>query len=555
MKVGLLGDSYYPIQQTGLVTGFLTASCDLMDGFVQYSQAEELICFYEPGQYQEKKLHELSKNVNLHAKIRMVSEYDVLFHGVSAVPEVDVLHSVKEDALPLLALRESIGKPIPITFTVHSLAEQHLLLDTLLPLVMLPYKPYDAIICTSESVRNAMSAALSRCQRILANTFGDAVKDKPQIRLEKVPLGVDTDYFRPMDRTAARDTFDIDDDAFVILWFGRFSDLFKADLYPLLYVFHQLVLKNPAKKLLLILAGCGDSSSSYDITLHQQIRYFGLQDKVRILMNRDIPDRAQLYSACDIFTSPADNIQETFGLTPIEAMACGVPQVVSDWDGYRDTVLSDVTGFRIPTVWANCLEDVAKVDYFPLNPNRRRLLQRHLAVRSVSIDCELYEEKLQFLLDHPEVCADMSRASRLRAQTHFGLRNTVLETEAVWKKLLQLAAETESNFAPECIPMLDYCHDFYSYPTSMISDVARFALTQHGKSTPIIDLPQYRVFLEYAEEAKIPSHILTFLASGPNSIESFSKSYPQYTLSQIRRSFLFLNKYGMISENNSFQKL
>jgi D-inositol-3-phosphate glycosyltransferase len=47
-----------------------------------------------------------------------------------------------------------------------------------------------------------------------------------------------------------------------------------------------------------------------------------------------------------------DNIQETFGLTPLEAMAAGKPVVVSDWDGYRFTVRDGEQGFLIPTLMA-----------------------------------------------------------------------------------------------------------------------------------------------------------------------------------------------------------
>ncbi|MBI3542646.1 MAG: glycosyltransferase, partial [Deltaproteobacteria bacterium] len=55
-----------------------------------------------------------------------------------------------------------------------------------------------------------------------------------------------------------------------------------------------------------------------------------------------------VWQAADIFCSLADNVQETFGLTPLEAMAAGLPQVVSDWNGYRDTVRHGVDGFRVP---------------------------------------------------------------------------------------------------------------------------------------------------------------------------------------------------------------
>ena len=548
MKVGLLGNTYHPINNTGLVTGFLTASCDLMDGFLRHAKADKLVCLYEPGQYQEVKLQEMARISGMEERIQMVSEYDLLFHGTSLMPEVDILHSVKEDAIPLLALRESIGKPIPITYTVHSLAEQHLLLDTFLPTLFLPFKPYDAIICTSESVRSTIREVLNRCQDILARNLGDQVRNRPMIRLEKVPLGIDTDYFSPRDRAAGRDTYHIPQDAFVILWFGRFSDLFKADLYPLLHVFHQLLRKNPSKKLRLILAGCGDSVSNYETTLRKQIDYFHFGETVQILPSREIFDRAALYSACDVFTSPVDNIQETFGLTPIEAMACGVPQVVSDWDGYRDTVVDGETGFLIPTLWADCMDDVAGADYLPLDPRHRRLLQRHLAIRSVAVDCGIYEEKLQYLLDHPEICAEMGRASRQRAESCFSLKNTVEETERVWEGLLRIAEESPGVFVPDGIPMLDYCKDFRSYPTQMLGDDVSFTLTPHGRETPVSHLPQYRIFLKYAEEAAMPQEIVAFLSSAPGSVGQFHDANSRYTLSQIRRSFLFLKKYGMIHE-------
>jgi glycosyltransferase involved in cell wall biosynthesis len=53
--------------------------------------------------------------------------------------------------------------------------------------------------------------------------------------------------------------------------------------------------------------------------------------------------------AADLFISLADNIQETFGLTPVEAMAAELPVLVTDWDGYRETVRDGMDGFRIPT--------------------------------------------------------------------------------------------------------------------------------------------------------------------------------------------------------------
>ncbi|MFN8927832.1 MAG: glycosyltransferase, partial [Rhodospirillales bacterium] len=68
------------------------------------------------------------------------------------------------------------------------------------------------------------------------------------------------------------------------------------------------------------------------------------------LDGRDADARADAWAAADLFVSLSDNIQESFGLTPVEAMAAGLPCVVSDWDGYKDTVRDGVDGFRVPTV-------------------------------------------------------------------------------------------------------------------------------------------------------------------------------------------------------------
>jgi glycosyltransferase involved in cell wall biosynthesis len=71
--------------------------------------------------------------------------------------------------------------------------------------------------------------------------------------------------------------------------------------------------------------------------------------RVAFADGHDAEVRRDSWAAADIFISLADNIQETFGLTPIEAMASGLPVVVTDWDGYKDTVRDGIVGFRLAT--------------------------------------------------------------------------------------------------------------------------------------------------------------------------------------------------------------
>ena len=67
----------------------------------------------------------------------------------------------------------------------------------------------------------------------------------------------------------------------------------------------------------------------------------------------------QALAAADVAVSLVDNPQETFGLAVAEAMASGVPLVVSDWNGYRDLVRDGIDGFRVPTRWATVAQQAS----------------------------------------------------------------------------------------------------------------------------------------------------------------------------------------------------
>ena len=70
--------------------------------------------------------------------------------------------------------------------------------------------------------------------------------------------------------------------------------------------------------------------------------------------------RFTIWSAADIFCSLSDNIQESFGLTVIEAMAAELPVVAANWDGYRDAIQHGVTGVLVDSYMpAISLADVA----------------------------------------------------------------------------------------------------------------------------------------------------------------------------------------------------
>ncbi len=113
---------------------------------------------------------------------------------------------------------------------------------------------------------------------------------------------------------------------------------------------------NPS--LTLSLEFAGTEGAGYSSLIKEQARELGIVKYVTVSLNLSEEQKMALLSRSDIFVSPGDSLQESFGISPIEAMAAGVPQIVSDTDGYRDTVVHGETGFLVPTYRCDCIRDL-----------------------------------------------------------------------------------------------------------------------------------------------------------------------------------------------------
>ena len=161
--------------------------------------------------------------------------------------------------------------------------------------------------------------------------------------------------------------------------------------------------------------------------------------QVLTLDGREPAMAALAWAASDVFCSLADNIQETFGLTPIEAMAAGLPVVVSDWDGYRDTVRDGVDGFRISTLMpdAGLGGDLARrhalgVDTYDMYCGHTSML--------VAVDVAAAADRLGRLLGDPLLRRQMGEAGRQRAREVYDWRHIIRRYEALWAELAELRA-------------------------------------------------------------------------------------------------------------------
>ncbi len=247
------------------------------------------------------------------------------------------------DAFPHLAnichIRQRLGADFPITAIIHSISYASLERE-ILDLLSAPTRESDIVFCSSTAGAEA-----------LINLFAHVRQRKGMaapidLTLCVVPYGVDTSRFAPRDRSQARARVDLPGDRHYFLSLARLSIHDKFDCGPLLEAFRRAIaeLDEPWD---LVLAG-GARDPSYLDFVAEQIQDRGLAGRVHLRANFDDALKPSYYAACDVFVSPSDNIQETFGLAVIEAMASGLPIVASDWDGYKDTV-TETVGSRVPT--------------------------------------------------------------------------------------------------------------------------------------------------------------------------------------------------------------
>jgi len=214
-----------------------------------------------------------------------------------------------------------------------------------------PLHPWDAIICTSPVVRDGVAQLFADWGAQLVERTGG--KPPPLPTLPVIPLGVDASALaaladRPEARARRRAALGVDDDTVLVLWVGRLSFFEKAFPQPMFRAL-QRASETGGARLRFVMAGWFPSDA--DRGRYEQAAAAVAPDvPVSFLDGNDRALLGELWAAADVFLSLVDNVQETFGITPLEAMAAGLPIVASDWDGYRHTMRDGVEALLVPTL-------------------------------------------------------------------------------------------------------------------------------------------------------------------------------------------------------------
>ena len=325
--------------------------------------------------------------------------------------------------------------PFPITCTTHTLSYWSTQVRNLYKLLPGP-RAYDAVFCSSLAAREHLSRAFEAGgESLRALGLGRAGFAG---RLEVVPLGVSARDLSPRDQGEAQARLGLAPGGFTLLCLGRLTPSDKFDLRPLLGAVALLAGKTQAR---LILAGA--DAGGYGGQLVKTASELGLDGRVRLFADFDTAQKPDLLAAADVFVSPADNLQETFGLSILEAMAAGLPVVAGDFSGYRDLVVEGETGFLIPTLGPSGFGQLDAA--WPVMAEHIAALQ---AAQRTALDLDVMLERLERLAASEELRRNMGRAGRQRVLANFDWPVVVGRMEAVWERLAQTAQAAGPEQAP-----------------------------------------------------------------------------------------------------------
>ena len=437
-------------------------------------------------------------------------------------------------------------------------------MDALANLITAPVQPWDAVICTSTAVKNNVERLLQAQVNYLQERLGVSKLSLPLLPV--IPLGIHTQdfVFSDLQKSEARQAIGADSNTLVVLFMGRLS--FHAKAHPLA-MYQALQKASHSAKLRgqkIVLVECGWHANEFIDKAYQEAAKLACPDvKVITLDGRKATDRQTAWASADVFCSLSDNIQETFGIVPIEAMAAGLPVVVSDWDGYKDTVRHEVDGYRIATTMpaAGMAADLAyrhalEIDNYDMYCGHTCSL--------IAVDIEAAALAFEKLFASIELRERMGADGRARAQQVYDWRVIIAQYEGLWaeQQRLRLVAQgasrpsetaTTNNLNSAAWPArLDPFYAFETYATHILREDTLIALVHSDVQQAIEAANAYRKLnmVNFAKQV-LPTQeevtqILMKAKVGSRSARAFLEDVPVDRKLSVSRSLAWMLKMGLL---------
>jgi glycosyltransferase involved in cell wall biosynthesis len=158
-------------------------------------------------------------------------------------------------------------------------------------------------------------------------------------RIEIIPNGVDLSEFDNLPRKGEfRKKYGLPDDQRIVLFLGRINKIKGLDLLARAFA----DLSGSLKDLRLVIVGPDDG---YLSSLKKLVAALGISD--RVLFSGPLYGREKLEAYVDAEVYVLPSTYEIFGITILEACACGTPVIMTDRCGITD-IIKGQAGFVVP---------------------------------------------------------------------------------------------------------------------------------------------------------------------------------------------------------------
>ena len=362
-------------------------------------------------------------------------------------------------------------------------------------------EPWDALVCTSSSGKEVVERTINFFQESFERKYNIHLKDHKTPKLFTIPLAVNEITYeksltRGQKRLNSRKKLGISEDAIVILFLGRLSFHGKAHPLPIYRSISKLSSQIINKEIVLL--ECGTfANKNIEFHYNNLIRSFENLTVKRVGGMNQASEEAKIncLNTANIFISLSDNIQETFGLTVIEAMAAELPCIVSDWNGYKDLVKETETGYLIPTRYAGGYDnEINQVDIeYKIEKINFDYMIGLKSMKTI-IDENALINKLEILINNKDLRESMGRNSKERWRNLYTWSIVSEQYRDLWINLKEIREScTKSIESVSFHPPIDYV--FKHYPTE-ISNQEKLLVYSDSTKAEILLNPLHSQLIE-----------------------------------------------------------
>lgn len=541
----------YLVKDPASSIGLNIAINDFMLAWLRYTTESTLIC-HTSDQVSGERFCEMAKNAGMNPNERC-SILDPL-RTPEALQHVDCLFVPDPDMSKPLWRRAQIGAKHALCGLVHSMSGEQVN-RVVADLCVAPSHKTDALICPSIAIKDSVMKLWEVQSDYLAHRFGTPVSCPVQTPV--IPIGIHVDAFAEKvmteKRIAQREILGCAEDEVVILFIGRLNFATKAHPLPLILAAREAA-RQTKKKVRLIFYGYYMPKEAMEPRFKEIINDFSDDLNCEIIENTDKRFPDGLLAAADIFTSLVDNIQESFGLTPIEAMACGLPTVITDWDGYRDGVRDGIDGFLVPTYTPPVDAGIDIANHYLSDNNYGNYLMG--AAQSTVIDIAAATAAFLTLIDNPDMRREMGAAAKKRAAQTYDWNVIIPAYEKLWKELGERAnAAIQKPSIPKNWAAITPSHPnpfrmFESFPTDFLSPDTRIKIEIRDEDIALLLKHDMNYFIKelLAPKPLILTLIETIRAHGSIAISDILAIAPATEHQRLWRTIGWFLKHGICTK-------